>query len=88
MTTECSAAIRQPGLGLLSAHPTENKIERTEKKFPTTYEGWGQPYKKLRGRKKASYVRLSMGKVRIQPKTDCWLTFRDYQTLTEYVAVA
>ena len=91
MTMECLAALRQPGLGLLSqffAHPPEDKKERIEKKLPPTYEGWGQPYKELRGRKKADYVKLSTGKVRIQPKTDCWLTFRDYQALTEYVAVA
>ena len=89
MTTECLAALRQPGLDSLSqffAHPPEDETEKTEKKL--TYEGWGQPYKELRGRKKADYVRLSTGKVRIQPKTDCWLTFRDYQALTEYVAVA
>ena len=88
---ECLAGLRQPGLDLLShcsANPPEEKTERTERKIPIIYEGWGRPYKELRGRKKkANYIKLSTGKVRIQPKTDCWLTFRDYLKLTEYVAV-
>ena len=89
--SECLEALRQPGLDVLSeysANPPEDKAG-SEKKLPVIYEGWGRPYKELRRRKrKANYIRLSTGKVKIQPKTDCWLTFRDYQQLTKYVAAA
>lgn len=79
------AELRQPGLDLLSCHfadPPDMEREKTEKKT-LNYEGWGRPYKELRGRKKAKYIRLCTGRVKVQPKTDCWLTFHDYQKLTE-----
>ena len=83
---ECVLGLRQPGLDLLSRHladPSDGE-EETEKKS-LSYEGscWGRPYKELRGRKKAKYIRLSTGRVKVQPKTDCWLTFHEYLKLTE-----
>lgn len=77
--------LRQPGLDLLSSHfadYSDGEKEEAEKKT-LSYEGWGRPYKELRGRKKPKYIKLSTGRVKVQPKTDSWLTFHDYLKLTE-----
>ena len=77
--------LRQPGLDLLSSHFADSSDGDKEgaKKKILSYEGWGRPYKELRGRKKPKYIKLSTGRVKAQPKTDSWLTFRDYLKLTE-----
>ena len=78
------AGLRQPGLALLSSHfadPPEPKDHRTDKM--ELQKEFGGAYKVLRGRGKSKFVKLSTGGVWVKPKTDCWLTFEDFQRLTE-----
>ena len=77
--------LRMTDVGLLSRHfadPPCTESGKAEKRV-VNHAGWGQPYRELRGRGKARHVRLSTGKVKVQSRTDCWLTFSDYLKLTE-----
>ncbi len=81
---ECVAALRQPGLELLSSHfadPPEPEDEITKPR--SLREEFGGAYKELRGRGKSRLRRLSTGVARVKTKTDCWLTFDEFQTLTK-----
>lgn len=80
---ECLAGLRQPGLELLSSHfsdPPESDSEASE--APCPQEEFGGAYKGLRGRRKKRLQRLSTGVAWIGAKTDCWLTFDDFEKLT------
>ena len=82
---DCLRQLQQAGLNLLSCHfaePTEAEAVRNEQK-ETNYEGFGRAYKEIRGKRKAVYKRLSTGGARVKAKTDCWLSFEEYEKLTE-----
>ncbi len=81
---ECLAGLRQPGLQLLSSHfadPPEPEDEAAETRC--LREEFGGAYKELRGRGRSRIRRLSTGVARVKAKTDCWLTFEEFQKLTE-----
>ena len=78
---ECLGELRQAGPSLLSGHFAESLQEQAEIKH--TYKGFGRPYKELRGKGKATFMRLPTGAVRVKAKTDCWLTYNEYLKLTE-----
>ena len=80
---ECVASLRQ----LRSHYPDhifnipEEEDEKTEHR--NRREEFGGAYKELSGRRKARYMRLSTGGATVKAKTDCWLTFEEFQKLTE-----
>ena len=80
---ECLSDLRQAGLSLLSKHFAESPQEQAQRRQKDTYEGFGKAYKELRGKRKATYMRLSTGGARVKAKIDCWLTFEEYLELTE-----
>ena len=77
---ECVASLKQPEL----VHSTcIAETSEEEEEHERMREGFGGAYQELRGRKKATYMRLSTGAARVKAKTDCWLTFKEFQQLTK-----
>ena len=80
-------SLRQPGLSLLSSHFADPPVtqEEEEERDPTEEYGWQyRKFKKFNGaRRKAKLMKLSTGHERIKCKVDCWMTFDEYQRLTE-----
>ena len=81
---ECQDGLRQPGLALLSTHLADPPVTEEEKtKRKNLREDFGGAYKEMRIGGKSKYVRLPTGLARVKAKTDCWMTFDEFQRLTE-----
>ncbi len=80
---ECLSQLRQAGLSLLSRHFADSPQEQTVPKQKDAFEGFGRAYKEIRGKRKATYMRLPTGAARVNTKIDCWLTYEEYMKLTE-----
>jgi len=74
------ASLKQPEL----VHSTciAETSEEEEEHGENARRVWGS-VPGARGRKKATYMRLSTGAARVKAKTDCWLTFKEFQQLTK-----
>lgn len=98
----CLAALRQPGLDLLSQEftaPPREETKTVEKRDVGKKFGWA--YKELKGKGKPTLIRLPKPpentgggdkkkamlkkRVKVVPKVDCWLTFKEYQKFARYV---
>ncbi len=80
---ECLSQLRQAGLSLLSRHFADLPQEQTIRKPRDAFEGFGRAYKEIRGKRKATYMRLPTGAARVNAKIDSWLTYEEYLKLTE-----
>ena len=81
---ECQAGLRQPGLDLLSGHFADpSSSEDTEQPRGHLRATHGGAYLELRGRGKSKFTRLSTGPARVKAKTDCWMSYDEFQRLTE-----
>lgn len=83
---QCLSQLRQPGTDVPSIKitelPTEKKQEESNTDLTSIY-GW--QYKHLRGNRGSKLTKLSTGVARVKAKTDCWMTFRQFQKLTEEI---
>lgn len=99
------AALRQPGLDLLSQEftaPPREETKTVEKRDIGKRFGWA--YKELRGKRKPTQIKIpkppeqtgrsakgadvkkaTLKRVKVVPKVDCWLTFKEYQYFARYV---
>ena len=80
---ECLASLRQ-----LRSHYSDfvfNTPEEEDEKIEhrSIREEFGGAYKGLSWQRKARYMRLSTGGATVKAKTDCWLTFEEFQKLTK-----
>lgn len=99
----CLSALRQPGLDLLSQEftaPPREETKTVEKRDVGKKFGWA--YKELKGKGKPTQIRLPkppehsgggdkkkamLKRVKVVPKVDCWLTFKEYQMFARYVFI-
>lgn len=97
----CLAALRQPGLDLLSQEftaPPREETKTVEKRDVGKKFGWA--YKELKGKGKPTQIRIPkplehscggdkkkamLKRVKVVHKVDCWLTFKEYQKFARYV---
>lgn len=97
----CLSALRQPGLDLLSQEftaPPREETKTVEKRDVGKKFGWA--YKELKGKGKPTQIRIPkppeysgdggkrkamLKRVKVVPKVDCWLTFKEYQMFARYV---
>ena len=81
---QCLSQLRQPGSEGLSRSLFEPLVKEgkddDEDDLHSTY-GW--QYKILRGSRGGKRTKLSTGMAKVEAKTDCWLTYPEFQKLTK-----
>lgn len=74
--------ISQPG-SLLCHERFVHSEDTTDSQEGDPHTVYGWQHKQVRGPHRAKLLRLSTGMAKVKAKTDCWLTFEEFQQLTE-----
>lgn len=64
-------------------HHTSLREGRLGKRAQCKKHVFGHQYKEITGHQKAVLLKLPTGECKIQSKTDCWLTYKEYLKLTK-----
>ncbi len=80
---QCLSQLRQAGAEAPSNKIVELPVTERDTEDSDPHDLYGWQYKELRGSRGARRVKLSTGIVRVKAKTDCWLTYKQFQQITE-----
>ena len=81
---QCLSQLRQAGVDLPSRKIVESPLKKGREEEDGDSKGfYGWQYKQIRGSKGSRTTRLSTGVAKVKAKTDCWLTYKQFQKLTE-----
>lgn len=83
---QCLSQLRQAGADAPSRSIVQPRIANSKgMKEIENHDLYGWQYKELRGTKGPKRMKLPTGVTIVKPKTDCWLTYNEFQDITELV---